>query len=95
MILHHQQMGQAMMRRGTTRRRRMHKEGSCRRQGEPEQYVVPSGNESGCNKPLAGVGDVSIGYGAKAGKLLQERCQSVETPTVVTLTACWTAARVS
>ena len=33
------------------------------------------------------VGDDGIGDGAKAGKLLQERFQSVETPTVVTLMA--------
>ena len=33
------------------------------------------------------VGDDGIGDGAKAGKLLQERFQSVETPTVVTLVA--------
>ena len=33
------------------------------------------------------VGDDGIGDGAKAWKLLQERFQSVETPTVVTLVA--------
>ena len=33
------------------------------------------------------VGDDSIGAGAKAWRLLQERFQSVETPTVVTLLA--------
>ena len=41
------------------------------------------------------MGDDGIGDGAKAWKLLQERFQSVETPTVVTLVAeaCSTAAR--